>query len=37
VRAGDTKPLGYLVGQVMKATGGRADPRMVSELLGERI
>ncbi|CAN5372540.1 MAG: Asp-tRNA(Asn)/Glu-tRNA(Gln) amidotransferase subunit GatB [Acidimicrobiia bacterium] len=37
VRAGDPKPLGYLVGQVMKATGGRADPAMVSELLRGRV
>jgi Asp-tRNA(Asn)/Glu-tRNA(Gln) amidotransferase B subunit len=33
LRQGDGKPLGYLVGQVMKATGGRADPKLVSELL----
>ena len=25
--------LGYLVGQVMKATGGRANPQLVNELL----
>ncbi len=33
---GDMKPLGFLVGQVMKATGGKADPRKVSELLRGR-
>jgi aspartyl-tRNA(Asn)/glutamyl-tRNA(Gln) amidotransferase subunit B len=33
LRQGDGKPLGYLVGQVMKATGGRADPKLVTELL----
>ena len=33
IRAGDAKPVGFLVGQVMKATGGKADPRLVSELL----
>jgi len=33
LRAGDMKPIGFLVGQVMKATGGKADPRMVSEII----
>lgn len=32
-RAGNAKVLGYLVGQGMKALGGKADPRRVSELL----
>ena len=32
-RAGQTKLLGFLVGQVMKATGGKASPRVVNELL----
>jgi aspartyl-tRNA(Asn)/glutamyl-tRNA(Gln) amidotransferase subunit B len=36
MRDGDMKPIGFLVGQVMKATGGKADPRMVSELLRSR-
>ncbi len=36
IRAGDMKPIGFLVGQVMKATGGKADPRMVSELVREK-
>jgi aspartyl-tRNA(Asn)/glutamyl-tRNA(Gln) amidotransferase subunit B len=36
LRDGDAKPLGYLVGQVMKATGGRADPKLVSELVRGR-
>jgi aspartyl-tRNA(Asn)/glutamyl-tRNA(Gln) amidotransferase subunit B len=35
IAAGDTKPIGFLVGQVMKATGGKADPRRVSELITE--
>ncbi len=30
---GDTKPVGFLVGQVMRATGGRADPKVVHELI----
>ncbi len=33
IRDGDMKPVGFLVGQVMKATGGKADPRQVSELV----
>jgi aspartyl-tRNA(Asn)/glutamyl-tRNA(Gln) amidotransferase subunit B len=33
MRDGDMKPLGFLVGQVMRATGGKADPRLVSDLL----
>ncbi len=30
---GDEKVLGYLVGQVMKASGGKADPKLARELL----
>jgi len=33
IRSGDSKPIGFLVGQVMRATGGRADPRMVQDLI----
>ncbi len=33
LRAGDPKTLGFLTGQVMRATGGKADPRVVQELL----
>jgi len=36
-RKGKTKTFGYLVGQVMKATEGRANPRMVSEILKEEL
>ena len=36
IAEGDMKPVGFLVGQVMKATGGRADPRKVSELIREK-
>ncbi len=32
-RAGKTGTLGFLVGQVMRATRGQANPRMVNELL----
>ncbi len=34
--AGEKKLLGVLVGAVMKRSGGRADPRKVNQLLGER-
>ncbi len=36
IRDGEQKLLGVLVGQVMKRSGGRADPRRVNELLRER-
>jgi aspartyl-tRNA(Asn)/glutamyl-tRNA(Gln) amidotransferase subunit B len=37
VKAGDRKPLGFLVGQIMKQTGGMAEPRLVQELLKQKI
>ncbi|HEX2310261.1 MAG TPA: hypothetical protein VHH91_06045, partial [Vicinamibacterales bacterium] len=36
-RAGKAASLGFLVGQVMKATGGKANPRLVNELLQREI
>jgi aspartyl-tRNA(Asn)/glutamyl-tRNA(Gln) amidotransferase subunit B len=36
-RSGKTSALGFLVGQVMKATGGKANPRRVNELLRETL
>jgi aspartyl-tRNA(Asn)/glutamyl-tRNA(Gln) amidotransferase subunit B len=36
-RTGETKIIGYLVGQVMKATHGKADPQAVNELLVARL
>jgi len=36
LQGGDLKPIGFLVGQVMKATKGRADPKLVSELIRSR-
>ena len=36
-RAGKTKLLGFFVGQVMKATQGKADPGLVNRLLKERL
>jgi aspartyl-tRNA(Asn)/glutamyl-tRNA(Gln) amidotransferase subunit B len=36
-RAGKEQALKFLVGQVMKATRGRADPKRVNELLKEKL
>lgn len=36
-RAGDEKLLGYFVGQVMKATKGKANPQLVNELLKKKL
>jgi len=36
-RAGKTQALKFLVGQAMKATAGRADPKLASELLREKL
>jgi len=36
-RAGKEGVLGFLVGQVMKATGGKADARVVNERLREKL
>jgi aspartyl-tRNA(Asn)/glutamyl-tRNA(Gln) amidotransferase subunit B len=35
--AGDRKLLGVLVGKVMKASGGKADPKKVNQLLASRL
>jgi len=37
VRGGKEKSIGFLVGQVMKETGGRANPRLVNELLRREL
>jgi aspartyl-tRNA(Asn)/glutamyl-tRNA(Gln) amidotransferase subunit B len=37
IRAGRNNPFGFLVGQVMKATGGKANPKVVSQLLKQAI
>ncbi|MFQ3621273.1 MAG: Asp-tRNA(Asn)/Glu-tRNA(Gln) amidotransferase subunit GatB [Spirochaetales bacterium] len=37
IRKGDTKPWGFLVGQIMKDTGGRANPQTVHTLLKEQL
>jgi aspartyl-tRNA(Asn)/glutamyl-tRNA(Gln) amidotransferase subunit B len=36
-RGGKQGVLGYFVGQVMKETGGKADPKVVNELLREKL
>jgi aspartyl-tRNA(Asn)/glutamyl-tRNA(Gln) amidotransferase subunit B len=36
-KAGDQKLLGFFVGQVMKATKGKANPQMVNELLKKKL
>jgi aspartyl-tRNA(Asn)/glutamyl-tRNA(Gln) amidotransferase subunit B len=33
IRQGDMKPIGFLVGQVMRATGGKADPKQVASMI----
>jgi aspartyl-tRNA(Asn)/glutamyl-tRNA(Gln) amidotransferase subunit B len=33
---GDLKPIGFLVGQVMRATGGKADPKVVQHVLRDK-
>jgi Asp-tRNA(Asn)/Glu-tRNA(Gln) amidotransferase B subunit len=34
---GETKLLPYFVGQVMKRSGGKADPKLAQKLLEERL
>ena len=36
-RGGKEGVLGFLVGQVMKETGGKADPKVVNRLLREKL
>ncbi|MEQ8369907.1 MAG: Asp-tRNA(Asn)/Glu-tRNA(Gln) amidotransferase subunit GatB [Alphaproteobacteria bacterium] len=36
-RAGKDKLLGFFVGQVMKATGGKANPKMVNSRMAEKL
>ncbi len=36
-RSGTTKVIGFLVGRAMKETGGKANPRLVNELLVKKI
>ena len=36
-KGGNTKSIGFLVGQVMKASRGKANPAMVNKLLKEKL
>ena len=36
-RAGKTKLQGFFVGQIMKATSGRADPKLTNQILNQRL
>jgi aspartyl-tRNA(Asn)/glutamyl-tRNA(Gln) amidotransferase subunit B len=33
IKAGETKPIGFLIGQVMSITEGKANPKKVKELI----
>ena len=37
IRSGDNKPMGFLMGQVMKESAGQAHPRLVQELIQKLI
>jgi aspartyl-tRNA(Asn)/glutamyl-tRNA(Gln) amidotransferase subunit B len=37
IRSGKAATFGFLVGQVMKATGGKANPKLVNELLRREL
>jgi len=36
-KSGNTKLLGYFVGQVMKATQGKANPKQVNQILNDKL
>ena len=36
-KAGNTKLLGFFVGQVLKATGGKANPQVVNQLVNDKL
>ncbi|MEA3371306.1 MAG: glutamine--tRNA ligase/YqeY domain fusion protein [Campylobacterota bacterium] len=36
-KAGNNKLLGFFVGQVLKATGGKANPQVVNQLVAEKL
>ena len=36
-KAGNTKLLGFFVGQVLKTTGGKANPQVVNELVAKKL
>jgi len=36
-KAGNTKLLGFFIGQVLKATGGKANPKVVNSLVAQKL
>ena len=36
-RGGNTKLLGFFVGQVLKATKGKGNPKVINELIGKAL
>jgi aspartyl-tRNA(Asn)/glutamyl-tRNA(Gln) amidotransferase subunit B len=36
-RAGKTKLQGFFVGQLMKKTGGKADPKLANQILNQNL
>jgi aspartyl-tRNA(Asn)/glutamyl-tRNA(Gln) amidotransferase subunit B len=37
IKAGDTKPVDFLLGKVMRKTRGKADPKKIRELIGQAV
>ena len=37
IQGGNLKPIQFLMGQVMKATGGKANPKLVQELIKKQL
>ncbi len=37
IKAGDNKPIDFLLGQVMKKTKGKANPKAVREMMKDRF
>ena len=37
IKAGMTKPIGFLIGQVMNETAGKANPKLVKELIHKAL
>ncbi|HQI24689.1 MAG TPA: hypothetical protein PLV15_07590 [Smithella sp.] len=36
-KSGQGKAMGFLIGQVMQASGGKANPKIIRELLAEKL
>jgi aspartyl-tRNA(Asn)/glutamyl-tRNA(Gln) amidotransferase subunit B len=37
VRAGEQRQIGFLMGQIMKATGGSANPKIAQKIIQEKL